>query len=226
MNCSHLYGIRLCAARADGFNECLPPVNGVCEGYVFTGVCLSTGGVSVSVRGRSLSREWGSLSRGWGFSVQRVGSLCPGGSLSMGSLSRRGVSVHGGGVSVWGGLGHGDPPVRQRAGGTHPTGMHSGLDCNRINRYRTASADFHGLQHKFGICDRSRANKSRVGCQRSVDSDFLWCEDLWVSFKSRSQICRYLEFIFCNKIAVNSRWTVSLWRKICWIYSYLNNCSI
>ena len=43
MNCSHLYGIRLCAARAGGFNECLPPANEVWEGYVFTGVCLSTG---------------------------------------------------------------------------------------------------------------------------------------------------------------------------------------
>ena len=150
--------------------------------------------------------------QGVGVSVQGVGVLCSEGGESLsrgvsvhGVPVQKGVSVHGGGVSVWGGLGHGDPPVRQRAGGTHPTGMHSGLDCNRINRYRTVSADFHELQHKFGICDRSRVNKSRVGCQRSVDSDFLWCADLWVSFKSRSHICRYLELIFCNKIAVNSR---------------------
>ena len=55
----------------------------------------------------------------------------------------------------------------------HPIGMYSCLDCNHINRYRTASADFHEFQHKFGICDRSRVNKSRVvGCQRGTDSDF------------------------------------------------------
>ena len=50
----------------------LPPANEVCEGYVFTGVCLSTGWISV---------QGGSLSRG---------GLCPGGR----SLSR-GVSVFG-----------------------------------------------------------------------------------------------------------------------------------
>ena len=64
---------------------------------VFTGVCLSTGGVSVSVQ------------RG----------LCPGGLCPGGSLSRR-VSVQRGlcpgalcpGVSVQGGLCHGDPPIQ------------------------------------------------------------------------------------------------------------------
>ena len=63
--------------------ELLPPANKVWEGYVFTGVCLSTGGsrslsrgVSLQV-GESLSR-WGSLS--W--------DLCPGGSLSGGALSK------------------------------------------------------------------------------------------------------------------------------------------
>ena len=87
--------------------QLLPPANEVCEGYVFTGVCLSTRGSrslskgsmsqgGVSVWGVSLSR--GSLSRG-GVSVQG-GSLCPGGeSLSRGSLSRgslfRGISVRG-----------------------------------------------------------------------------------------------------------------------------------
>ena len=39
----------------------LPPANEVCEGYVFTGVCLSTG------RGSSVS-----VQRGWGVSVQGV----------------------------------------------------------------------------------------------------------------------------------------------------------
>ena len=63
--------------------ELLPAANKVWEGYVFTGVCLSTGasrslsrGISVQV-GESLSR-WGSLS--WG--------LCPGGSLFGGALSK------------------------------------------------------------------------------------------------------------------------------------------
>ena len=89
--------------RARTCSKLLPPTNEVCEGYVFTGDCLSTGGSS-------------SL---WGVSVQGVsvqGGLCPGasvgGDLSRGSLSRgslsggvsrggslsRGVSVHG--VSV------------------------------------------------------------------------------------------------------------------------------
>ena len=79
-------------------NHLLPPANEVCEGYVFTGVCLSTGGVSVQ----------GGLCLGVG--------LCPGGSLQGVSLSRerglcpgRGVSVQGWGslsrgISVWGGL--------------------------------------------------------------------------------------------------------------------------
>ena len=64
------------------------------QGNIFTGVCLSTGGLCLGglwPEGESLS--WRSLSRGslsWGFSVQGSlsrGSLCPGGSLS------RGVSV-------------------------------------------------------------------------------------------------------------------------------------
>ena len=63
----------------------LPAANEVCEGYVFTGVCLSTGGLS----------------------------LCPGGSLPQGGLHpraslSRGVSVRGisvQGVSVQGGGG-------------------------------------------------------------------------------------------------------------------------
>ena len=56
----------------------LPPANEVCEVYVFTGVCLSTGG--------SL---WGGSAQG---GVCPRGHLCPRGSLSKGSLSR-GVSV-------------------------------------------------------------------------------------------------------------------------------------
>ena len=100
----------------------LPPANEVCEGYVFTGVCLSTWG-SLSLSGGSLSQEglclggpcpgglclrvsvqgvyvWGSLCTVG--SVQEClcpggslsGGLCPGRSLSGGSLSR-GISVQG-----------------------------------------------------------------------------------------------------------------------------------
>ena len=92
------------------------PANKVCEGYVFTGVCLSTGG-SLS-QGVSILRGLcprGSLSRG--FSVQGV-SVQGGVSVQVGSLSRwvsvqgvsmpKGVSVQGGlcpgGFHPWGGL--------------------------------------------------------------------------------------------------------------------------
>ena len=57
----------------------LPPANEVCEGIVFTGVCLSGG--SQSGGGAFLSRG---LCRGGGVGVQRDlcwGGLCPGGSL-------------------------------------------------------------------------------------------------------------------------------------------------
>ena len=69
----------------------LPPANEVCESYVFTDVCLSTG---VSVQGGFCPE--GSLSRGplsRGVSVQ--GGLCPGRYLCPGgSLSGR-ISVRG-----------------------------------------------------------------------------------------------------------------------------------
>ena len=53
------------------FQLYLPPANEVCEGYVFTGVCLST----------TVSSEGGSLSGG--ISVQE-GGLCPGEGLCQG----------------------------------------------------------------------------------------------------------------------------------------------
>ena len=132
----------------------LPPANEVCEGYVFTAVCLSTGGGLghcpgvFCPGGRSLSRGisvQGGLCPGRGFcpggslfrkvSVQGVsvqvvsvlGGLCPGGSLS------RGVPVQGGGLCPGRGLSLGIS-VRGEgrrgglclggSGGTHPTGMH------------------------------------------------------------------------------------------------------
>ena len=42
----------------------LPPASEVCEGYVFTGVCLSTGGLSRSLSGEGVLVRGGSLSGG------------------------------------------------------------------------------------------------------------------------------------------------------------------
>ena len=75
----------------------LPYANEVCEGYVFTGVCLSTGG----------SR---SLSRGGLHPVGGGESLHLGGSLSRGVCVQRGVSARGGGPCPGGS--QGDPPNR------------------------------------------------------------------------------------------------------------------
>ena len=84
----------------------LPPTNDVCEGYVFTGVCLSTGEVSVWAGGLC---PWGSVSRGSLSGVLCPGVLCPWGSLS------RAVSV----------ICQGDATRMVTCGGTYPTGMHS-----------------------------------------------------------------------------------------------------
>ena len=65
------------------------------QGNVFTGVCLSTGGVSV----------WCPFLSGCLVPCSFWDDLCPGGSLS------------GGGLCQW------DPPVRWRAGVRHPTEM-------------------------------------------------------------------------------------------------------
>ena len=120
----------------------LPPANKVCEGYVFTGVCLSTGGLALCPGG---SPSGGSLFMG--VSVQ--GSLSRGGFLSKGISVQRGVcpgvSVRGSlstGVSVWGSLSRGSlsggslsrgvylpGSVQLRTGDTHPTVMHSCYSC-------------------------------------------------------------------------------------------------
>ena len=71
----------------------LPPANQVCEGYVFTSVCLSRVSAGVSVQGWSMSRGVSFQ----GLSVRR--GLCPGQvSVQVGSL-------------YTGGLCHGDPPI-------------------------------------------------------------------------------------------------------------------
>ena len=65
-----------------GQKPLLPPANKVCEGYVFTGVCLYTGG-------RSLGLCPG------GLSLRPGGGLCQGG-LCLGGVCLEGVSVQGG----------------------------------------------------------------------------------------------------------------------------------
>ena len=82
----------------------LPPANVVCEGYVFTGVCLST-------RGGSPSR----------------GVLHPGGVLHLGGFSIPWGVLHprGGSPSQGGSPSRGGSPSGQCVGGTHHTGMHS-----------------------------------------------------------------------------------------------------
>ena len=121
------------------------------QGNIFTGVCLSIGGlcmVSLPVwlsgpmflLGASLSLVpcsffcpgkslyGGSLCRGLcPGEVSIQGRLCPGGDCP-GSLCL-GVSVQGKGVSVQGGVSIGTPPRIRKAGGTHPTGMLSCFIC-------------------------------------------------------------------------------------------------
>ena len=93
--------------------EVLPPANEVCEGYVFTRVCLSTGGVvsqhalqvsSPHPGGKLRGLAWGGISRPTPRGVSRS--------------TPRGVypSMH------WG---RRPPPTATAAGGTHPSGMHS-----------------------------------------------------------------------------------------------------
>ena len=81
----------------------LPPANEVCEGYVFTGVCLSTGGCLLLGGGASSP---GAAPGG----VPAPGGACCGGSGPGGTWWR----------SPW---------TATAEGGTHPTGMHSCLTC-------------------------------------------------------------------------------------------------
>ena len=110
-------------ASATWIRPFLQPANEVCEGNVFTCVCLSTGGLcprGVSVQGVSVWRSLcpgGSLSRRvsvWG-SLPR-GGLCQGGSLSIGGISVQEGLCPGGlcpGVLCPGGsLSRETPPVR------------------------------------------------------------------------------------------------------------------
>ena len=79
----------------------LPPTNEVCEGNVFTGVCLSTGG---GMHGRK--------------GVWRGGAYVAWGAYVAGGHAWQGACVVAGGVCMAG-------ETATAAGGTHPTGIHS-----------------------------------------------------------------------------------------------------
>ena len=109
----------MCDARSisSDDNFLLPPANEVCEGYVFTGVCLSMGrGVWVSVIPGTRGRHPPGRHSTW--------SDTP--------LSRHPLGRH---------------PLAdgQQAGGTHPTGMHSCYICLRaihVTRYFQEGGSF------------------------------------------------------------------------------------
>ena len=113
---------RLLSNLSDLAPQFLPPANVVCEGYVFTGVCLSTGGggcypimhcrwypsIPCSRSGRGIIPACLA-----GFQAHTQG----------GGGKFRGIWP---GVLCSGGGGCGDPSVMATAGGgTHPTGLHS-----------------------------------------------------------------------------------------------------
>ena len=98
--------------------QLLPPANEVCEGYVFTRVCLSTGGGG----GLQVHTQGEVEGSGWGVGVSRP---TPEGWVSRPRL--------GGGVSQ-----HAlrqTPPQQTAiaAGSTHPTGMYSCVICVRCS---------------------------------------------------------------------------------------------
>ena len=108
---SNAPGIHPIAVADPGFpdwvpnpNLLLPPANEVCEGYVFTGVCLSTGGVHG--RGRGMHGRghacWGMHvggmhGRGSGMvGACMVGGMCGEGSAWQGDMHGRGTCMAGG----------------------------------------------------------------------------------------------------------------------------------
>ena len=108
----------------------LPPTNVVCEGYVFTGVCLSMGG--------SQSQQGGSPSGG--FSIRGGGGSPSRGVFIQGGSPSRGVSIWGGsssgGFSIWGVLHPGGRVLHQGGfsiwGGLHQVNVravHILLEC-------------------------------------------------------------------------------------------------
>ena len=109
----------------------LPPANEVWEGYVFTGVCLSTGGEGVHGGGNTW---WGVCMVGrhmwWGHAWE---GACMAGGIHGGEAYVVRACVVGacmGGGCAW----HAHPPpdttrYGQWAGSAHPTGMHSCFCC-------------------------------------------------------------------------------------------------
>ena len=104
----------------------LPPANEVCEGYVFTGVCLSTGGGGDVRASRGVRTSQGGVVAGrhvWLGVCVVVGGMhgCRGV-----CGCRRGIHCCGGHAWLQGG-GHAWDMMRygQWAGGMRPTGMHS-----------------------------------------------------------------------------------------------------
>ena len=58
LNAFLLSSVNMIFSVKGGESFLLPPANTVCEGYVFTGVCLSTGGVCLWSQGVSATHPW------------------------------------------------------------------------------------------------------------------------------------------------------------------------
>ena len=125
----------------------LPPANEVCEGYVFTGVCLS--------RGECLGRySPGQIPPGR-YTPCLSGRYPPG---QVPSPSRYPLGRYPLRPQCM--LGYG-----QQAGSTHPTGMHSCLKCNSLYFFRSLVAPFNAigrLVYKFNVCITSNHRKTGV----------------------------------------------------------------
>ena len=110
--------------------EYLPPATKLGQGYIFTGICHSVNRGGAWFRGGAWS--WGGLLSGGAWS---------GGCLVLGRSAPGGVpGPRGGRFLLWGvsaprGCLVETPPMATAAGSTHPTGMHSCLNCNRFKYY-------------------------------------------------------------------------------------------
>ena len=99
----------------------LPPANEVCEGYVFTGVCLSTGGACVVARGHAWlgGHAWfrgACMVAGvcvWLWGASMVGAcMVTGGCMVVGAMHGCGGCMVAGGCIVAGGV-HGCGGLRR-----------------------------------------------------------------------------------------------------------------
>ena len=103
------------------------------RGYLSGGSVQGRGSLSRGYLSGGFVQGRGSLSRGYlSGGLSRGGGICPGKGVSVqgvsvwGSVQGRGYLSRGGGYCPGGSLSR-RPPVRLRAGGMHPTGMHSCL---------------------------------------------------------------------------------------------------